>query len=137
MWRFLLGWWTYPKIVIRLPWTYQKLYCKEEPYRTYGYRNSSLNTNRHKDILLFLYKNVHRTVFWIPSIFYSFCIAVFNREKWIEHPSIKVIGCLCVSLTTGPIWLSFIMKRIFSFRSREGIIIGVGNATLPGEINCS
>ena len=40
-------------IIIKFPWTYEKLHGKGEPYRFNGYRDSLAQT----DILLLLYKD--------------------------------------------------------------------------------
>ena len=45
-------------IQIKFPRTYQKLHCKEESYRFRGQREPSVQTDRHNDILLLLYKNI-------------------------------------------------------------------------------
>ena len=40
---------TFPKIVINLPWTFKKLYCKREPYLSSSVRDLSMHIHTHID----------------------------------------------------------------------------------------
>ena len=45
------------KFIFNLFWTYEKLHCKVEPYRSSGYQDPSLHTDILINILLLLYKD--------------------------------------------------------------------------------
>ncbi len=64
-----------PKIVIKLPGTYEKLHCKGEPDRLSGQRDPSVQTN----ILLLYYKDVKMSL----VIIYSTKLEIRKLNVWI------------------------------------------------------